>query len=196
MSAVHRRNINPVQFVFFWAEVSEGSTGVCFICGPCRGVWGRSAGAVGMLCSASLQSVRTLWSALERSEMKRNMFSHLLSVVWTWWVKGSRDCWLTLSFLCRTTEADGLTDAVAAGRAAGCQPAPRGLCCLPAALPGFISPLADDRSGKSDQRPMETLQDRTVLNLDRLSWDDWTAVTSDTSWRDSRSSVGTQKNPY
>lgn len=137
-----------------------------------------------MLCkllTKSLHSVRTLWSALERSEMKRNMFSHLLSLVWTWWVKGSHDCWLTLSFLCRTTEADGLTDVVAAGRAAGCQPAPWGLCRLPAALPGFISFLANDRSGKSDQRPMETLQDRTVLNLDRLLWDD--GQTSGLLWR-------------
>lgn len=112
-----------MQFVFFWAEVSKGSTGVGLICGPCRGVSGQSVGAVGMLCKllaqrsdeiASYQSLRTLCkrSALERSEMKRNnMFSHLLSVVWTWWVKGSHDCWLTLLFLCRTTEADSLTDA-------------------------------------------------------------------------------------
>lgn len=136
-----------------------------------------------MLCkllTKSLHSVRTLWSALERSEMKRNnMFSHLLSVVWTWWVKGSHDCWLTLSFLCRTTEADGLTDA-----APSLQDGLRGVNQHPeasAALPGFISFLTNDRSGKSDQRPMETLQDRTVLNLDRLLWDD--GQTSGLLWR-------------
>lgn len=41
--------------------------------------------------------------------------------------------------------------------------------------------LSQRQSGKSDQRPMETLQDRTVLNLDRLLWDD--GQTSGLLWR-------------